>query len=148
MLITQRSYVSTQELKTFGLINHEKQRRRALTSDGSIGKSLANNYLGALLLPLYPPNKPVNTPYEAGKESQFSHSAIAFVHGGLSPSIYEKLLPFPTRINSIAKGLVQSLQKFLSTNTEKLRFGMGFHVVFFSVPCDVDGPLHRRKRSN
>ncbi len=123
------------ELETFGLTDHENVRRRALSKYGAIGESLAKNYLGALLLPLYPPNKPVNTPHESGKKSQFSHSAIAFVHAGLSPSAYKKLLPFPTRINSIAKGLVGHLQDFLLMNVRNLRFSMGSRVVL--VLCDV-----------
>ena len=106
MLIAKRSYVNPEELETFGSKDHENYRRRVLSS-GSIGRSLANNFLGALLLTLYPPDKPVNTPYEPEKQSQFSHSAIAFMHAGLDPSNYEKLLPFPARINSIAKDLVK-----------------------------------------
>ena len=148
MLIAKRSDVSDRELESFGFIRHEQSRRQAFTSSGAIGQSLANNFLGALLLPLYP-NKPVNTPYEQEKEkeSQFSHSAIAFVHGGLCPSTYEELLPFPTLINTIAKDLVARLQGFLAANTKKLRFGMGSHIVFFSVLNDVH-PSRRRGNSN
>ena len=144
MLIAKRSFVNPEELKTFGETGREDinvlrdLRRRALSS-GAIGQSLADNYLGALLLPLYP-NKLVNIPYEKEKEkeSQFSHSAIAFVHGGLRPAGskkrgYKKLLPFPTRINSIAQGLVRDLQFFLATNVKKLRFGMASHVVLISI---------------
>ncbi len=145
MLIVKRSNVNPKELRMFGLTDHENVRRRALTKYGAIGKSLADNYLGALLLPLYPSNKPVNTPYDSGQESQFSHSAIAFVHAGLSPSTYKKLLPFPTHINSIAKGLVEHLQDFLLTNVKNLRFGMGSHVFF--VLCDID-PLGSTRKSN
>ena len=135
MLIAKHSFVNPAELKTFGEKDPENVRRNALTSDGLIGKYLANDYLGALLLPLYP-NKPVNTPYGQEKESQpqFSHSAIAFVHAGLSPSTYKKLLPFPTAINSMAKGLVNRLQELLLTDAGKEPLGMGSHVVFFSVP--------------
>ena len=135
MLIAKHSFVNPAELKTFGEKDPENVRRNALTPGGLIGKYLANDYLGALLLPLYP-NKPVNTPYGQEKESQpqFSHSAIAFVHAGLSPSTYKELLPFPTKINSVAKGLVNRLQKFLLTDAGEEPFGMGSHVVFFSVP--------------
>ena len=139
--------MNPEELKTFGEKDPENVRRNALTSDGLIGKYLANDYLGALLLPLYP-SKAVNTPYDREKEprSQFSHSAIAFVHAGLCPSTYKKLGKFPTRINSIAKDLVKRLQDFLSTNTGNQPFGMGSHVVF--LPCDVVDPLRSKKPTN
>ena len=141
MPIAKHSWMNPEELETFGSTDHENVRRRALSKYGQIGKSLANNYLGALLLPLYP-NRPVNTPYEheQGEESQFSHSAIAFMHAGLCPSTYKELLPFPTRINTIAKGLVARLQDFLLTNVKNLPFtSMGSHFVFlavmFLIPC-------------
>jgi hypothetical protein len=155
VLTAKVSYVNPEELKTFGETGHEninvlRDLRRQALSSGAIGKSLAHNYLGALLLPL-DPSKPVNTPYEQEKvESQFSHSAIAFVHGGLRPAGkekrgYKKLLPFPTRINSIAQDLVQHLQSFLAGNIKRLRFGMASHIVLFSILSDVVGPLLRRR---
>jgi hypothetical protein len=149
VLIAKHSWVNPEELKMFGLTDHENVRRQALTRNGLIGKSLADNYLGALLLPLYPPDRPVNTPYEhePGKEPQFSHSAIAFMHAGLCPSTYKKLLPFPERINSIAQGLVEDLQGFISTNTGNRRFdSMGFHVVLLL--CDIVDPLRRTKTNS
>jgi hypothetical protein len=118
VLIAERRDVTRAELKTFkteGDLEQTKRNRMEKLSIGFIGQAWANNYFAALLLPLYPPDKVVNTPYDPGKKgkSRFSHSAIAFVHGGLCPETYEQLLPFPEKINSIAKGLVARLQERL-----------------------------------
>jgi hypothetical protein len=39
-----------------------------------------------------------------------SHAALAFVHGGLSPT-YNGLVPFPTKINELGASLLRKLQR-------------------------------------
>ncbi|KAF9267872.1 Metallo-dependent phosphatase [Marasmius fiardii PR-910] len=108
-------YVYPTELKTFGSVSTRQQ----MISTGRIGRSWASNYTVTSRLPLHPSLGPPNTPYspsviskdeDQGEELPFSHSAISFVHGGLSPT-YENLVPFPTKINELGTTLLRKLQK-------------------------------------
>lgn len=92
-----------------------------MISSGRIGRSWVNNYTTASRLPLHPSLGPPNTPYppdgQFAKDGQsvddtlgpLSHSALSFVHGGLSPS-YSNLSPFPTTINDLSTSLLYKLQ--------------------------------------
>lgn len=104
-----------------------------MLSTGIIGRSWANNYTTASRLPLHPSIGPPNTPYPPAhakhvlyqkedvnmeeldlsfyhdENDPLSHSALSFVHGGLSPT-YPDLTPFPSRINGIAEKLLSKLQ--------------------------------------
>ncbi|KAF9267871.1 Metallo-dependent phosphatase [Marasmius fiardii PR-910] len=108
-------YVYPTEIKTFGSVS----ARQRMISTGRIGRSWASNYSITSRLPLHPSLGPPNTPYppsviskdeEQGEEPPLSHSAISFVHGGLSPS-YENLVPFPTKINELGTTALRKLQR-------------------------------------
>lgn len=100
---------------------HDDDRRKVFSSDGErfetlttgfIGQFWKENYVTASRLPLHPFLGPPNTPYPSNSsvdDSELSHSALSFVHGGLSPS-YSRLTPFPTAINEIAASLLHRLQ--------------------------------------
>lgn len=124
-------YVYPSEIKTFGSV----AARQNMLSTGPIGRSWAYNYTTAGRLPLHTSMGGPNTPYppthhilgfQAQKDGDvedlgaysrpyfdpqdpLSHSAISFVHGGLSAT-YSKLSPFPTRINEISAGFLRKLQ--------------------------------------
>ncbi|KAG5646939.1 hypothetical protein DXG03_001662 [Asterophora parasitica] len=118
-------YVYPTEIKTFGTVAD----RQKLLSTGRIGRSWARNYTTTSRLPLHPSLGPPNTPFPPSKHlhyqkedtadlenSQYydtniplSHSAISFVHGGLSPT-YRDLTPFPSRINEVSDSLLKKLQ--------------------------------------
>ena len=114
--------------------------RRIELSTGVIGKSLADNYVAALLLPL-DLNEAVN--YNP-KGEKSSHLAIAFVHGGLCPKTYNQLLPFPAKINKIADGLVKKLQSWLPTVGAEGRYSTTTDFVLF--PCRLIALLRRVNR--
>ncbi|KAF9489422.1 Metallo-dependent phosphatase [Pleurotus eryngii] len=112
-------YVYPTEIKTFGSVSD----RQKIISTGRIGRSWANNYTTAARLPLHPSLGKPNTPYpshhvfekDGGDDEEdivvegLSHSALSFVHGGLSPT-YKQLSPFPSAINDIAASLLRKLQ--------------------------------------
>ncbi|KAH8814692.1 Metallo-dependent phosphatase-like protein [Flagelloscypha sp. PMI_526] len=112
-------YVYPSEIETFGGI----EARQKFISSGRIGRSWATNYTTSSRLPLHPSLGPPNTPYPPTHPVHFqseddenqpivsplSHSALSFVHGGLSPS-YQDLTPFPTRINELSDSLLSKLQ--------------------------------------
>ncbi|KAH0585209.1 hypothetical protein J132_10120 [Termitomyces sp. J132] len=118
-------YVYSTEIKTFGSV----AERQKLITTGRIGRTWAVNYTTASRLPLHPSLGPPNTPfppeskhlYHQKENVEFdishyydshmplSHSAISFVHGGLSPT-YQDLTPFPTRINELSDSLLKKLQ--------------------------------------
>ncbi|KAJ7030384.1 Metallo-dependent phosphatase-like protein [Mycena alexandri] len=120
-------YVYPSEINTFGSV----AARQKMLSTGRIGRAWAQNYTATSRLPLHPHLGPPNTPfppeghalhfhkeddYDASEESQYydaneplSHSALSFVHGGLSPT-YSNLSPFPTKINAISASLLRKLQ--------------------------------------
>ncbi|KIY65199.1 Metallo-dependent phosphatase [Cylindrobasidium torrendii FP15055 ss-10] len=98
-------YVYPTELATFDSV----KARQTMLSTGAIGRSWASNYTTASRLPLHPSLGPPNTPYPSQHEGPLSHSALSFVHGGLSPS-YSNLSPFPSKINEISDSLLRKLQ--------------------------------------
>ncbi|TFK75176.1 Metallo-dependent phosphatase [Pluteus cervinus] len=124
-------YVYPSEIKTFGTV----EARQKMLSSGRIGRSWAANYSTTSRLPLHPSLGAPNTPYppahhllhvqvqkdgDLDESSMFtrpyfdpteplSHSAVSFVHGGLSPT-YQQLTPFPSRINEIGASLLKKLQ--------------------------------------
>lgn len=100
-------YVYPSEIETFGTI----EARQKMISSGPIGRSWATNYTTASRLPLHPSMGPPNTPYPSSSfhAGPLSHSAISFVHGGLSPS-YSGLSPFPSKINDLSDSLLRKLQ--------------------------------------
>jgi len=103
--ISSRSrYVYPSEIETFGSV----KARQKMISTGPIGRAWAQNYTTTSRLPLHPSIGPVNGDY-SGKAGPLSHSALSFVHGGLSPT-YSQLTPFPSRINTIAASLLDKLQ--------------------------------------
>lgn len=106
-----------------------------MLSTGRIGRAWATNYTTAARLPLHPSLGPPNTPYppyhlsinfqkdseeeeifhhtyEPSDDEPLAHSALSFVHGGLSPS-YRNSAPFPTRINELSDSLLGKLQSRL-----------------------------------
>ncbi|KAF9052507.1 hypothetical protein BDZ89DRAFT_1056849 [Hymenopellis radicata] len=100
-------YVYPSEIQTFGSV----EARQKMISTGRIGRSWATNYTTASRLPLHPSLGLPNTPYPSSSSlsGPLSHSAISFVHGGLSPS-YSGLSPFPSKINDLSDSLLRKLQ--------------------------------------
>ena len=99
-----------------------------MISTGRIGRSWAMNYTTASRLPLHPSVGPPNTPYPPtsmhlhyqkddgdmdndyyNENDPLSHSALSFVHGGLSPT-YKDLTPFPSRINELSDSFLAKFQ--------------------------------------
>jgi hypothetical protein len=102
-------YVYPTEVKTFGTAS----TRQKVISTGFIGRSWAHNYTTASRLPLHPSLGPPNTDYssnDAYEDGPLSHSALSFVHGGLSPT-YPGLTPFPSYINALSSSLLSKLQQ-------------------------------------
>ncbi|KAJ7364184.1 Metallo-dependent phosphatase-like protein [Mycena albidolilacea] len=119
-------YVYPSEIETFGSV----AARQKMLATGRIGKAWAQNYTATSRLPLHPHLGPPNTPFppenhpvhfrkddEDGNDDShyydatepLSHSALSFVHGGLSPT-YSNLSPFPTKINALSSSLLHKLQ--------------------------------------
>ncbi|KAF7374771.1 Adenylate cyclase [Mycena sanguinolenta] len=121
-------YVYPSEIETFGSV----AARQKMITTGRIGRAWAQNYTATSRLPLHPHLGPPNTPFpppdhpvhfkkddgEDGEEENssyydanepLSHSALSFVHGGLSPT-YSNLAPFPTKINALSSSLLHRLQ--------------------------------------
>ncbi|KAK7033246.1 adenylate cyclase [Favolaschia claudopus] len=116
-------YVYPSEIETFGSV----AARQKMLSTGRIGRAWAQNYTATSRLPLHPHLGPPNTPFppplhfqkddsEEDENSRFyepneplSHSALSFVHGGLSPT-FSNLSPFPTKINALSSSLLAKLQ--------------------------------------
>lgn len=100
-------YVYPTEIKTFGSV----AARQEMLTTGRIGRSWAGNYTTTSRLPLHPSIGPPNTPYpsDSMRLHPLSHSALSFVHGGLSPT-YNDLTPFPSRINEISDSLLAKLR--------------------------------------
>ncbi|KAF7312444.1 Adenylate cyclase [Mycena indigotica] len=121
-------YVYPSEINTFGTV----AARQKMISTGSIGRAWAQNYTATSRLPLHPhlggPNTPFPPPHHPihfrreddyedesdhtryyDPEEPLSHSALSFVHGGLSPT-YSNLAPFPTKINALSSSLLEKLQ--------------------------------------
>lgn len=111
MLIPNR-YVYDSEIATFGSV---AARQAALSATGWLGRAWAQNYTTTTRLPLHPALGPPNTDYPPSHpssfevDSQLSHSALSFVHGGLAPS-FPYLTPYPSKINEIATSLLYKLQ--------------------------------------
>ncbi|KDQ07404.1 hypothetical protein BOTBODRAFT_38814 [Botryobasidium botryosum FD-172 SS1] len=99
-------YVYQSEIKTFGSV---ADRQKMLTT-GWVGRAWRQNYTLATRLPLHTSLGDPNTDYDPATSSlDLSHAAIAFMHGGLSPT-YEDMTPFPSRINKIGHSLLARLQ--------------------------------------
>ncbi|KAJ7678950.1 Metallo-dependent phosphatase-like protein [Mycena polygramma] len=119
-------YVYPSEIDTFGSV----AARQKMISTGRIGRAWAQNYTATSRLPLHPHLGPPNTPFPPSdhrvhflREDDFedehsiyydpseplSHSALSFVHGGLSPT-YSNLAPFPTKINALSSSFLHKLQ--------------------------------------
>ncbi|KAJ7928900.1 Metallo-dependent phosphatase-like protein [Mycena leptocephala] len=119
-------YVYPSEIDTFGSV---AARQKMLTT-GRIGRAWAQNYTATSRLPLHPHLGPPNTPFppedhpvyfqkendDEDEDSRYyhageplSHSALSFVHGGLSPT-YSNLAPFPTKINALSSSFLHKLQ--------------------------------------
>lgn len=103
----RQRYVYPTEIKTFGSV----AARQEMLTTGRIGRSWAGNYTTTSRLPLHPSIGPPNTPYpsDSMRLHPLSHSALSFVHGGLSPT-YNDLTPFPSRINEISDSLLAKLR--------------------------------------
>ncbi|KAK0469706.1 Metallo-dependent phosphatase-like protein [Desarmillaria tabescens] len=99
-------YVPSKEMNTDKVI---KERQHLLTK-GWLGQAWKNYYKSAVRLPLHPSvgDTSGGTRYSPVTSSSgaLSHSAISFVHGGLSPT-FRCLLPFPTHINSLSDTLLK-----------------------------------------
>lgn len=80
-----------------------------MLSQGWVGRAWRQNYTLATRLPLHFSLGEANTDYDPSLPSDISRSAIAFMHGGLSPT-YGDMVPFPSRINNIAHSLLERLQ--------------------------------------
>jgi hypothetical protein len=83
-----------------------------MITHGSIGRSWATNYHTAARLPLHPSLGPVNSDYPSAAPvpANLTHAALAFCHGGLSPT-YPDLSPFPSKINNLGSSLLKKLQQ-------------------------------------
>ncbi|KAJ6619566.1 Metallo-dependent phosphatase-like protein [Mycena sp. CBHHK59/15] len=110
LLIQSERYVYPSEINTFGSV----AARQKMLSTGRIGRAWATNYTATSRLPLHSHLGPPNTPFppedhalhfqkdddeeenDIGRyydpSHPLSHSALSFVHGGLSPT-YSNLSP-------------------------------------------------------
>lgn len=101
-------YVTEADIKTFG---GDSNRRQAMSTTGWIGQEWRANYSITARLP-----------YFAATAPWLSHSAVAFVHGGILPSYIDSLSSSPSvieaglsdatpiaQINSIGKGFMKVL---------------------------------------
>ncbi|KAK0204850.1 hypothetical protein DFS33DRAFT_1373468 [Desarmillaria ectypa] len=99
-------YVPENERNAYKVI---KERQHLLTKDW-FGQAWKNHYKSAVRLPLHPSvgDTSGSTRYSPVTSSSgaLSHSAIPFVHGGLSLT-FRCLLPFPTHINSLSDALLK-----------------------------------------
>lgn len=93
------------EIKTFGSVAD----RQEMLSTGWVGRAWSQNYTLATRLPLHFSLGDPNIDYDPSQTSEISHSAIAFMHGGLSPT-YADMTPFPSRVNTIGHSLLDRLQ--------------------------------------
>ncbi|KAF8206264.1 Metallo-dependent phosphatase-like protein [Mycena galopus ATCC 62051] len=118
-------YVYPSEIDTFGSV----AARQKMITTGRIGRAWAQNYTATSRLPLHPHLGPPNTPFPPANHPVYfqkdgdeledghyydaneplSHSALSFVHGGLSPT-YSNLSPFPTKINALSNSFLHKLQ--------------------------------------
>ncbi|KAG8711794.1 hypothetical protein FRC08_015420 [Ceratobasidium sp. 394] len=81
-----------------------------MISTGWVGQSWRANYTVTSRLPLHPSLGPPNTDYDPHVPSNpLSHAALAFLHGGLSPT-FSNLTPYPSAINALGKSLLRRLQ--------------------------------------
>lgn len=82
-----------------------------MLSTGRIGKAWLQNYTVTSRLPLHPFSQESNVDFdpEISGLSVFSHAALSFVHGGVSPT-YQFLTPYPSKINQIGKTLLERIQ--------------------------------------
>jgi hypothetical protein len=99
-------YVYPSEIKTFGSV---PARQKMLTS-GWLGQSWRANYTVTSRLPLHPSLGPPNTDYDPrAPANPLSHTALSFLHGGLSPT-FSNLTPYPSAINALGRSLLNRLQ--------------------------------------
>ncbi|KAF8312515.1 Metallo-dependent phosphatase [Clavulina sp. PMI_390] len=98
-------YVYESEIKTFGTT---PDRQKTLSS-GWLGQTWKANYTVTSRLPYHPLGGEVNEDYVAGHSSSFSHAALSFVHGGISPT-YLDATPYPSKINGLGASLLNKLQ--------------------------------------
>ncbi|KAG8705647.1 hypothetical protein FRC09_002830 [Ceratobasidium sp. 395] len=99
-------YVPPSEIKTFG----STPARQKMLSSGWVGQSWRANYTITSRLPLHPSLGPPNSDYDPRAPSNpLSHAALAFLHGGLSPT-FSNLTPYPSAINALGKSLLKRLQ--------------------------------------
>ncbi|KAJ7761916.1 Metallo-dependent phosphatase-like protein [Mycena maculata] len=123
--LVSKRYVYPSEINTFGSV----AARQKMISTGRIGRAWAQNYTATSRLPMHPHLGPPNTPFPPEDHVHFrrddddeddhsryydasqplSHSALSFVHGGLSPK-YSNLAPFPTKINALSSSFLSKLQ--------------------------------------
>ncbi|EJU05007.1 Metallo-dependent phosphatase [Dacryopinax primogenitus] len=100
-------YVLPSEIKTFGSV---EARQHALSHAGWLGSTFWANYTLTTRLPMHPMLGPPNTDYTplSSIPASISHSALSFVHGGLSPS-FSFLTPYPSRPNALGRSLLHKL---------------------------------------
>ncbi|KAG9121395.1 hypothetical protein FRC07_002670 [Ceratobasidium sp. 392] len=99
-------YVPQSEIETFGSV----PARQKMLSSGWLGQAWRANYTVTSRLPLHPSLGPPNSDYDPHAPSNpLSHAALAFLHGGLSPT-FSNLTPYPSAINALGKSLLRRLQ--------------------------------------
>ncbi|KAG9121600.1 hypothetical protein FRC07_002387 [Ceratobasidium sp. 392] len=99
-------YVPQSEIETFGSV----PARQKMLSSGWLGQAWRANYTVTSRLPLHPSLGPPNSDYDPHAPSDpLSHAALAFLHGGLSPT-FSNLTPYPSAINALGKSLLRRLQ--------------------------------------
>lgn len=98
-------YVYESEIKTFGTVAD----RQRIISTGWVGQAWAKNYSITSRLPLHSSLGPPNTDYSPSSKLPLSHSALSFVHGGISPTFGPRT-PYPSSINTLGATLLHRLQ--------------------------------------